>query len=379
MEETYILGGVRSPIGLKNGIYRHIPAEDIGAHVIRSCLDRCPGIRPDLVIGGNAAGCGGNITRLAALKAGCPPDIPAITVDAQCGSGLQSVSLAMAMIQSGQAEVVLAGGMESSSTQPLRKHHPNHPLGETDGFYSVAMFSPDSMSETVMLEGAERVAASDGMTAEELNRWVLTSHEKAFRAKQENQLADIIVPFMEHVHDEGIRHRLNPRLLQKLPPALSGGQYIHAGNACRLNDGAAFVLLCSGRFLRRFGLRAAAKLICSGTVGSSPDESPRSAVAALKKVALQSGIPVESLSAIEINEAFAVIDVLFEREFSSFSGTYNHFGGALAYGHPYGASGAIILLHLLKSLAVTEGEYGACAVAGAGGIGTGLLVRKESG
>ncbi len=377
MEEAFILGGVRSPIGLKNGIYRHIPAEDLGAHVIKSCLERYPDIRPDLIIGGNAAGSGGNITRLAALKAGCPSDMPAITVDVQCGSGLQSISLAMAMIQSGQADIILAGGMESSSTQPLRKHNPNHPLGESEGFYSVAMFSPDSMSETVMLEGAERVALSDGMTVDELNRWVLTSHERAFQAKQDNQLTDIIVPFADHTCDEGVRRRLNPGLLKRLPPVLPEGRYIHAGNACRLNDGAAFILLCSERFLHANGLRAQARLISSAIVGCNPEESPRSAVAALKEVAMHSGISVESLSAVEINEAFAVIDVLFEWEFPSFSGTYNHFGGALAYGHPYGASGAIILLHLMKSLTVTGGEYGACAVAAAGGIGTGLLLRKD--
>ena len=158
MENAYILGGLRSYVGVVNGIYRHIPAEVLGAEVLKQVMEKYQLREPDYIIAGNGVGAGGNIARLMALTAGVDISVPAFTVDVQCGSGLESIAIAAAKINSGEADVIIAGGFESSSTQPRRGYNPNHPDYAGDTWYSVAKFMPGIHRETVMLEGAELAA-----------------------------------------------------------------------------------------------------------------------------------------------------------------------------------------------------------------------------
>ena len=153
MDKVYILGGLRSFVGVVNGMYRHIPAEKLGAAVLRQVLEQYP-VEPDYLIAGNGVGAGGNIARLMALEAGVPEQVPSFTLDVQCGSGLESIAVAAAKIASGEADCVVAGGFESSSTQPRRGYNANHPDYSGDTWYSVAKFMPGIHRETVMLEGA---------------------------------------------------------------------------------------------------------------------------------------------------------------------------------------------------------------------------------
>lgn len=373
--EAYILGGLRSYIGLSKGMYCHVPAEKLGAAVLRQVLDKYHIEEPDYIIAGNAVGAGGNIARLMALEAGVKQTVPAFSVDVQCGSGLESIAIAAAKITCGEADVVIAGGFESSSCQPRRGLNKNHPDYVDDSWYSVAKFMPGIHRDTVMLEGAEQAIIEEGVTKEELDYWVLRSHKLATEARNQGLLQKVIAPVFDAVQDEGIRPRMSQRLIDRLPKLLPDGKLLNAANACLINDGAAFVVLCSKKYLEQQGLKAQAKVLGSTACGGDPMVSPRTAVTVLEKLLLKHNLQEADIDGFELNEAFAVIDVIFARTFPKSLDKYNVFGGALAYGHPYGASGAIITLHLLESLRQRGGKLGCAGVAAAGGVGTALLIE----
>lgn len=375
MDKVYILGGLRSFVGVVNGMYRHIPAEKLGAAVLRRVLEQYP-VEPDYLIAGNGVGAGGNIARLMALEAGVPEQVPSFTLDVQCGSGLESIAVAAAKIASSEADCVVAGGFESSSTQPRRGYNANHPDYSGDTWYSVAKFMPGIHRETVMLEGAELACQREGVNKAELDEWVLRSHRLAAAAQAAGSLTNIIAPCFGATKDEGIRPRMSQRLLDRLPKVLPEGEFITAANSCLINDGAAFLVLCSEGYLKEHGLTPQAKVLGSVACGGDPLVSPRTAVTALEKLLRKHNLTEAQIDDFEINEAFAVIDVLFARAFPASVNKYNAFGGALAYGHPYGASGAIITLHLLEALKGCQGCLGCASVAAAGGIGTALLIER---
>ena len=363
-------------MGVVNGMYRHIPAEKLGAAVLRQVMDKYNITEPDYIIAGNGVGAGGNIARLMALEAGVDCSVPAFTVDVQCGSGLESIAVAAAKLHSGEADCIIAGGFESSSTQPRRGYNPNHPDYAGDDWYSVAKFMPDVHRETVMLEGAELAAQREQITKAEMDAWVLRSHRLATEARASGALQEIIAPVFGAEQDEGIRPRMSQRLLDRMPKVLEGGELITAANSCLINDGAAFVVLCSEKYLQEHGLEAQARVVGSAACGGDPLVSPRTAITALQKLLAKHGLTEQDIDDFELNEAFAVIDVLFARSFAQSVDKYNVFGGALAYGHPYGASGGIITLHLLEALKRCSGRYGAASVAAAGGVGTALLLER---
>ena len=389
MDKVFILGGLRSYIGVRNSAYRHVPAELLGAAVLKELTFRYQPEEIDMIICGNCVGGGGNITRLMALEAGLSNTIPAFTLDLQCASSLEAVITAAARIQSGLADLVAAGGFESSSTQPVRSYNPNHPYtgaclasslntGGPDNSpaYSTAKFIPGPHREDVMLQGAEKTICHYHISPGEMDAWVLESHRRAVRARQEGLLEGITVPVYGLDHDEGIRPRLNQRLLDRLPCVLKDGRYLNAANACTMNDGAAFLLLCSDRYLKKHKLTPRFYLTNAYTAGADPLMSPASVLPAIRGLLDRSGLSMDEIGAIECNEAFAAIDVLVNRAYPDISSRYNQLGGALAYGHPYGASGAIILLHLMKSMEQSESARGICCAAAAGGIGSAILLEQ---
>ena len=373
--DAYILGGLRSNVGLSKGMYCHVPAEKLGAAVLRQVMDKYNIIEPDYIIAGNAVGAGGNIARLMALEAGVKQTVPAFSVDVQCGSGLESIAIAAAKITCGEADVVIAGGFESSSCQPRRGLNKNHPDYVDDSWYSVAKFIPGVHRETVMLEGAEQAIIEEKVSKEELDYWVLRSHKLATEARVKGLLQNIIAPVFDAKQDEGIRPRMSQRLIDRLPKLLPDGKLLNAANACLINDGAAFIVLCSKKYLEEHGLKAQARVLGSTACGGEPMVSPRTAVTVLEKLLNKHHLQEKDIDGFELNEAFAVIDVIFARTFPNSLDKYNVFGGALAYGHPYGASGAIITLHLLESLRQRGGRFGCTSVAAAGGVGTALLLE----
>lgn len=468
MDKVYLLGGRRSYIGVENGIYRNVSAEELGAFVIKKVMDSYD-ISPediDLVAVGNAIGAGGNIGRLASLMAGVPEKTPVVTVDSQCGSGLAAIMQAAMQIELGMADVAIAGGFESSSTSPVRSINKRHADYTVDGdnVFKVAKFKPGAYDELAMFKGAEKCAATFGMDRHELDMYAIRSHRRAAQSRENGELDDILAgSFYEYDRsrraveddepgkcanaeaeqhknrtltrkehpekDEGIRDRISEKLLTRLPALVPGGSYITAGNVCLTNDGAAFVLLCSERFLKKYKenkkyikdmneIIHPFKIVDIVSVGASPDMSPVSIVPAIDKLLSRNNLKASDILAWEYNEAFAVIDKLMESYVNKDFSNANVFGGALAYGHPYGASGGIITLHLMKAMEklmaeeaevsannsvdneagyndvdnkdwnivvkgedvsetdVSETRYGVCAVAAAGGIGTAMLVSR---
>ncbi len=414
MERVYIAGGLRSYIGVENGIYRNLSAEQLGAFVLREVLYKYQMPEEDIgfVIAGNGVGAGGNLTRLMMLEAGIRQEIPAMTVDVQCGSGLEAVAAAAAKIECGLIETAIAGGFESCSTKPVRVRNPHHPdymgnesydireLFKLGNAYQTAKFIPGRPDELAMIRGAENVAALWKMDKHRLNRYVVVSHGRAAKAAEDRELQGMIAApcsayaekGAEALHDrnicgkdEGIRPNISERLLDRLPALIPGGEYMTAGNSCLTHDGAAFVLLCSKEYLTSHGLSKKAEIIDVVSVGGSPWRSPESILPAIDRLLTRNHLTAEEITAWEYNEAFAVIDYLMEEKYGKDCGRYNIFGGALAYGHPYGASGGIIILHLLEAMRKLEppdtakrhgqGKYGVAAIAAAGGIGTAMLLK----
>ncbi|MGO0985649.1 acetyl-CoA C-acyltransferase [Clostridioides difficile] len=377
MEEVFILGGLRSHIGLKNGIFQHVQPELLGAKVLKHLIEKYELDKIDEIICGNAVGTGGNIARLMTLTAGIESEVPAFTVDMQCASAMMSLDIAFSKIKSGQCDLIIAGGFESSSLQPMRTYHKNDKRYNINNpNYTVAQFSPNDNSENSMLEGAERVAKLYKIEKSELDYWVKESHRRAKNTREEKFLEDIIFPINSNTYDEGIRDKMSQRLLDRIPSILGKGSIINAANSCLINDGASFIILCSKKYLENTKKNPKAKVINSCTIGTEPQLSPTSAIKAMDKILEIEKLNYMDISAIEFNEAFAVIDVLFQRKYPELIDRYNIFGGALAYGHPYGASGAIIALHLLKALEKTNGRYGVCSIAAAGGLGSALLIER---
>lgn len=377
--DCYILGGLRSFVGVKGGMYKHLPAELLGAEVLKKLIQKYAIKDIDYIIGGNGVGAGGNITRLMALEAGVEQSVPAFSVDVQCGSGLEAIAIAANKIKCGEADLIIAGGFESSSTQPRRGYNVNHPDYAGEACYSVAKFMPGIHRETVMLEGAELTAEREGISKEELDYWVLRSHRLAAEAREEQLLATVTCSVAGSTQDEGIRPRMSQRLIDRMPKLLDQGKYTTAATACLINDGAAWLVLCSEKYLQakaQEGLKPQARILGAAACGGDPLVSPRSAISALEKLLKKYDLQEQDIDGFELNEAFAVIDVLFARSFPHSLDRYNVFGGALAYGHPYGASGGIITLHLLESLKRSKGRLGCVSVAAAGGVGTAMLLER---
>ena len=374
---VYILGGLRTAIVTANTKFKSLRPEIFGAEVLRALRQKFFLSHVDEIICGNAIGTGGNISRLMTLTADFDDSTAALTVDRQCASGAAAISIGYAKISAGLADVVIAGGAESSSLQPLRVYHPNDErfnltAVEVQGGYRTAQFSPDEFDALAMLKGAQRVADAENISKAELDAWAVTSHQRA--AKSVDNLRGYIVEVAGVCEDTGIKKNISPRLPERAPLPLGAGTKISAFNACRINDGAAFVVLASEKFVRENSLSPVAKILDVSTGGVNPLESPRGAQFVADKILSRNGLSYEKLSAIEFNEAFAVIDVLFERAHPKLINRFNPLGGALAYGHPYGASGAILLIHLLASLK-TLGGLGLLSIAGAGGTGESILIE----
>lgn len=413
MEKVYILGGLRTPIGITNGILKNKLPEELAAIVIKDLIRKFNLKHIDSVILGNAVGPGGNIARLSSLMAGL--DVPAFTIDMQCASALKSIEVAYTEIACGLSEIIIAGGVESTSMSPVRYYSKNDPRKTKDKeFYKVAQFTPDDHSELSMIEGAERVAKKYGFSREYLDLLSIESHRKAFKAKEyltevktsvntdkcENLNMNNTNVIIEE--DEGIRKGISERLLKRLRPILNGGNMIAAGNSCLTHDGAAMVILCSEIGIKKIlnniyiesedelrknsNLKELKKYMAvkldeifevKGFCNISGDGnlSPENGIKVVKKLMGKLNLTYDDIDAFEINEAFAVITALFQEEFGSRE-KLNRFGGALAYGHPYGASGGIITLHLIEILKHFNGRRGIVAIPAAGGLGEAMLLER---
>ncbi|MCP8967690.1 thiolase family protein [Ectobacillus ponti] len=377
MRQAVIVAAKRTAIGRIGGMLRHIPPEGLAAAVIRNIVEDYQ-LEPasiDEVILGNAVGPGGNLARLSSLTAGLPVSVPGVTIDRQCGSGLEAVNLAARLIQNGAGDIYLAGGVESTSLAPWRMEKPAALTG-MPRLYTRARFSPDEIGDPDMGIAAENVAAQFGISREDQDRFALHSHEKAVRSQQSGRFAAEIVPVQGMDQDECPRPDTSLRRLQRLRPVFQADGTVTAGNACPVNDGAALVLLMSADKCRELGLRPLARFVDSTSAGVDPNLLGIGPVPAVQKLLARTGLRVDDIDLVEFNEAFASQVLASLRELRIPEEKVNIGGGALALGHPYGASGAILITRLCMELQRTQSRYGLATLGIGGGLGVATLLER---
>jgi acetyl-CoA C-acetyltransferase len=375
-----IVAARRTPIGRARGRLAHLAVEHLAAPVFRALIADA-GVKAediDDVILGNAAGPGGNPARLAALEAGLPVTVPGVTVDRQCGSGLEAVSLAARLIEAGAGECYIAGGVESVSTAPLR-----YAVG-SDGAptpYLRARFAPDSIGDPDMGAAAENVVRACGIGRARQDAFALASHRKAVAAQVSGRFAAEIVPLpgadgSAVTADECPRADTSLDKLAALPPAFAADGTVTAGNACPINDGAAAVLVMSHRRWRARGRGEGLWIRDSAAAGVDPNLLGLGPVPATQKLLRRAGLEVADLDLVEFTEAFAGQVLACVDRLGLMQDQLNVGGGALALGHPYGASGAVLMVRLFTELARRDGGRRGLATLGIGG-GMGLAVLAE--
>ena len=391
MEEIVIAGAARSAIGKFGGTLARTPAADLGAHIIRKLLERS-GLRPDQVsevILGQVltAGVGQNPARQAAIKAGLPDMIPAMTINKVCGSGLKAVMLAAQSVANGDADVVIAGGQENMSVAP---HVMN---GSRDGFRMGDAKLVDSMivdglwdafNQYHMGVTAENVAKEYVVTREEQDEFAVRSQNKAEAAQKAGRFKDEIIPFeipskkgpVVFADDEYPRHGATLEAMKGLKPAFDKNGTVTAANASGINDGAAAVIVTSARKARELGLKPLARIKSFASAGVDPKYMGMGPVPASKRCLARAGWEPKDLDLMEINEAFAAQAIAVNRQMGWDTSKVNVNGGAIALGHPIGASGCRILVTLLHEMAKRDAKKGLASLCIGGGMGVALAVER---
>lgn len=386
--QPVIIAALRTPICRANGALKTLQAHELLAPVLRRLLTDT-GVAPasvaDVVIG-NAVGGGGNVARLAALEAGLPVSVPGLTVDRQCGSGLDAVALASRLVASGGGGVFLAGGVESISTAPLRARR------NIDGapeFYPRAQFAPLGLGDPDMGVAAENVAARFRVSRERQDALALRSHQRALASAAAGFFDAEIVPLPgvsgpEGRHtvsaDDGPRRGLTAAVLARFPPVFAAGGTVTAGNSCFDADGAAAVVITSVERARELGARDGLLVRGTDTAGVDPQLLGIGAARAAGRLLESSGVKAAELGLVEFNEAFASQTIACLNQLGIPPERANADGGALALGHAYGASGAVLVTRLLAQSrrSPAEGLLALALISIAGGMGTAALLEYRS-
>src|SRR5258707_3031260 len=392
MEEIYIVGAVRTPIGKFGGTLAKTPAAELGALVIRDVLKRA-GVKPEQVsevIMGQVltAGIGQNGARQAAIKAGLPDMIPAMTINKVCGSGLKAPMLGAQSIAHGDADIVVAGGQESMSLAPhvLNGWREGFRRGDAklvdpmimDGQWEV--FNQYHMGVT-----AENVAKEYAVTREEQDQFAVASQNKTEAAQKAGRFKDEIVsveipskkgPVM-FADDEYPRHGSTLEAMKSLKPAFDKNGSVTAGNASGLNDGAAAVVLTSAKKAKELGLKPIARIKAFASAGVDPKYMGMGPVAGSKRCLSRAGWEPKDLDLMEINEAFAAQAIAVNRQMGWDTKKVNVNGGAIALGHPIGASGARVLVTLLHEMQKRDAKKGLASLCIGGGMGVAFAVERS--
>jgi acetyl-CoA C-acetyltransferase len=389
--QPVIVGGARTPVGRLLGSLASKSASDLGGVAIAAALDRA-GIAPDrvqYVIMGQVlqAGAGQITARQAAVAAGIAMDVPALTVNKVCLSGLDAIALASQLIRLGEYDVIVAGGMESMTQAPhlLKNSRAGYKYGPVRLEDSMALDGlTDAFDHLSMGESTENSGRRLGITREAQDEFAAASHQRAAAAAKNGLFAAEIVPVpvaakggevVNATEDEGIRPGTTAQALAKLKPAFGKDGTITAGTSSQISDGAAAVVVMSAEAAEQAGAEILAEIGAHGNV-AGPDNSLHIQPAnAIRQALAKAGRAVKDLDLIEINEAFAVVAIQSTRALGVSGDIVNVNGGAIALGHPIGASGARLALHLTQELRRRGGGLGAAALCGGGGQGEALLLR----
>ncbi|MCI1985007.1 MAG: thiolase family protein [Lactobacillus sp.] len=379
MTEVMVVDSVRAPIGRYGGQWADLAPETLGAPLIAAILTRnaVPATQVDALLLGNVVGGGGNVARRVGLSSALPVTTPALTVDQQCASGLTAVSLAAAQIAAGQADLLLAGGVESTSRAPWKIARPARLYGAAPQILPRAPLGTAATGDPDMGVACDQLAKRLGISRAAQDQYAFASQQKYQAASSAGVFAPEIVPINDIDTDESPRPTTTLQRLAQLPPAFVPDGTVTAGNACPLNDGAGLCLLASRDYCRQNGLAARFVVAGQAAVGVAPAEFALGPVHAVAKLLAQTGLTLADISRIELNEAFAAQALACLQQGGWPAARVNVSGGALAFGHPFGATGAILLRRLMTELTRAGGRYGIVTMCVGGGQGVALLLRQE--
>lgn len=393
MRKVVIASACRTAIGKMGGALANTPAVDLGTIVIKEALNRA-GVKPeqvDQVYMGCVlqAGCGQNVARQAAINAGLPVEVPAVTINVLCGSGLDSVNEAARMIETGDADIIVAGGMESMSMAPYLIPHARFGYRMGNAVMEDSMIKDgltDAFNNYHMGVTAENVAEQWHLTREQLDEFSVNSQNKACAAIESGAFAEEIVPVPVKVKketvmfdkDEGPRPGITMEGLAKLKPAFKkDGGVVTAGNASGINDGAAALVIMSEEKAKELGIKPMATWITGALAGVDPAIMGTGPIPASRKVMKKAGLTINDFDLIEANEAFAAQSLAVGHDLEIDPAKLNVNGGAIALGHPVGCSGARILVTLLYGLKHRGGKKGLATLCVGGGMGCATIVEMD--
>jgi acetyl-CoA C-acetyltransferase len=393
MSDAYLVSAVRTPVGRYGGVLSGVRPDDLAALVVREAVRRAgvPGAAIDEVILGAANQAGEdnrNVARMSVLLAGLPDHVPGVTVNRLCASGLTAVTMAAQAIRAGDADIVVAGGVESMSRAPWVQAKPEKAFAKPGAQFDTSIgwrfvnpaIAAREKATFSMPETAEEVARVYGVSRQDADEFALRSHRRAVDAIDAGRFDDEIVAVPTNAGDvtvdEGPRRDTTLEALARLRPVVAGGSVVTAGNASSLNDGASALVVASGEAVERYGLRPAARVVAGASVGVPPEIMGMGPLPATRKVLERTGLSVDDLGAIELNEAFATQSLAVMRELGLDDARVNADGGAIALGHPLGSSGSRLVVTLLGRMAREQVRYGLATMCVGVGQGTSLIVER---
>ena len=386
--DAVIVSAVRTAIGRQGGALATVPAHVFGAEVIKEALRRAniTADEVDDVIMGNVLSGGGNIARLTALQTGLSMNLPGLTVDRQCGSGVNAINLAAQAIWAGDGDVFVAGGVESMSRAPYLMDRPERQYSPIPPRFKKSQLAPIEIGNPPMGITAETLAGKYEITREEQDEFAFQSQQRMADAMEEGRFDEQIVPINIPVRkgepivfkkDEHPRPQTTKEALSKLDPVFLEGGTVTAGSSSGLNDAASAVVVMSRKKANELGIKPLAVIRAHSVAGVDPNIMGIGPVPATKKVLEKSGLLLEEMDLIEINEAFASQVLACNRELNMDLEKVNVNGGAIAHGHPLGATGAILVTKAIYELNRTGGKYALITACIGGGQGIATIIERE--
>jgi 3-oxoadipyl-CoA thiolase len=393
--EAYLVGGVRTPVGRYGGALASVRPDDLAALVVAEAVARA-GIDPahldEVVLGAaNQAGEDNrNVARMAVLLAGFPDDIPAYTVNRLCASGMTAIAQAALSVRAGDADLIVAGGVESMTRAPWVQAKPEKAWGRPGAAFDTSigwrfanprLLARDKATYS-MSETAEEVARLDGITREDADAFALRSHQLAAAAidagRFEAEIVAVPTTAGDVTVDEGPRRDTSLEALAKLKPVVAGGSVVTAGNASPLNDGASAIIVASAAAVEKYGLTPRARIVAGAAAGLAPEIMGLGPVPATQKALAKAGLSIDDIETVELNEAFASQSLASMRRLGLDPTIVNSDGGAIALGHPLGSSGSRIVITLLGRMERAGTTRGLATMCIGVGQGQALIVERIS-
>jgi 3-oxoadipyl-CoA thiolase len=397
MAEAYLVGGVRTPVGRYGGALAGVRPDDLAALVVGELVRRVGldaagelGAIDEVILGAaNQAGEDNrNVARMAVLLAGLPDEVPGVTLNRLCASGMSAITMAAQAIRAGDADLIIAGGVESMTRAPWVQAKPDKAWARPGAAYdtSIGWRFPNPKLQArdkatyAMPETAEEVARVDGITREDADAFALRSQQRAAAAIAAGRFESEIVGVPTHkgevLVDEGPRPETTLEVLAGLRPVVAGGSVVTAGNSSALNDGASAILVASAAAVERLGLTPRARVVTGTSAGLAPEIMGLGPVPATEKALERAGLDLDEIGSVELNEAFATQSLACIRRLGLDPERVNADGGAIALGHPLGSSGSRLVVTLLGRMEREDSRYGLATMCVGVGQGTALIVER---